>query len=137
MPGDVARFFGRSGEPRRRNLLDLERVERPGEIGREPKRFRRALAAAPDETGQSEQALGGVYRGRQKLVIGSLEAPAHPFVELGVADRYQPRQQQSRPAFADERLGHGAHRAVVGKQDPPLGQRQGILAEAVDQPARE
>src|SRR5206468_482688 len=65
--------------------------------------------------------------------VDRVQGSANPFVELRIANRDQPGQEQPAPACADERLRDSAHRAIVGQQDPASGEPQRVLADALNQ----
>ena len=136
MRGKVAALGHRIPQPRRIDPLDEQAVEGPGEVARKAQALRRSLP--PHERRQGQQSLGRIDRRRNRLaVVDAVERSADPLVELGVADRDQARQQQAAAAGPDEGFGDGAHRAVVGKQDAPLGQAHRVFPEALNQPGRQ
>ena len=96
-----------------------------------------ALSAVPSPSRRSPPASASARADRSPAgsppLVDPVERAADPLVELGIADRDQPRQQQPAAARPDERFGDGAHRAIVGQQDAARGQRQRVLAEARDQ----
>ena len=95
MPRQIARFRPTASRNRDgSNLLDQQRVERPGEIRRQPQALPATLLAIDDRC-QRQQPLGRLDRRRQRLLVDPVERPADPLVELRVADRDQARQQQA------------------------------------------
>jgi hypothetical protein len=50
------------------------------------------------------------------------ERAADALIDVGIADRYQSRQEQAAAAHSNERIGNGPHRAIVGKQDSSSGE---------------
>src|SRR5262249_20943024 len=93
MPGDLVALTDRSSELSGRNFLDHERVQRPCEIGREPKALGRAPAIAVDDRCQGQQPLDRVDGGWNGIaLIDGIERATDAVVELGIADRDQARQ---------------------------------------------
>ena len=108
------------------DFLDRQRVERAREVGGEAHRFGGAVVGAAQDPREAQLAVERVDRGRQGLgEVERVERAADAVVELGVADRDQPRQDQPAAAGADEGLGQRADGAVVGQQDAPSGERVG------------
>ena len=136
MGGQFRRIDDRVGEPRRINLLDHQSIERSAEIGGEPHRFGSPYSAgAADQSGEAEQARQRVDCGRDRHSrIGRVERTANAIIEIGIADRDQSRQEQTRSAGADKRLGHGPNRAIIGQQHAPASQRQWVAAVPGDYP---
>ena len=84
---------------------------------------------------RSSRSVGSIAGGTA-LARRAVERAADPLVQLGIADRDQPRQQQPAAARPHERIGDRPHRAIVGQQDAPAGEAKRILAEPRDQPRR-
>ena len=134
--GEIGRVRGRSASARGSTSSTSSASSVRRKVLREPKRLGAAAVLAPNDVGQRQQPVERIDRRRNRLaIVDRVERAADPLVELGIADRDQPRQQQAAAAGANEGLGDGAHGAVVGQQDPALGQAQRVAAEALDQPA--
>ncbi len=131
---EVVRLGHRLLEPSRIDLLDQQRIERPREVGGQPQASPRVPSPGTIDARRSSRSVG-IDRRRDRLtLVDPIERAADALIELGIADRDQPRQQQAAAARSNERLGHAAHGTVVRQQDAALRQRQRVLAEARDQP---
>ena len=134
------RFF-----PMARKLVSFARPRRAAATARSPRSARRRAfardpprGAAPsadpsppriEASRQDSRSVGSIAGGTGSPSSAS-SAPADPLVELRVADRDQPGQQQSAAARAHERIGDRPDRAIVGKEDSPARETQRVLAEA-------
>ena len=116
---------------RRIDFFDEQSIERPREIGGEPQILRGS--SRTDQSCKLQQPLGRVDRRGHGIVFDSIERPADTLIDLGIADRDQPRQKQALTARADEGIGHRAHRAIVGQQDAAAREDKRVPAEAGDQ----
>ena len=97
MPGEIAGFGDRFAQLARRDALDQERIQRPGEIGGHPQVFRRPFPS--HQRRQPQQALERLDRRRNRLAfIDAIKGLADTLVEFGVPNRDQPGKQQ--PAAA-------------------------------------
>ncbi len=140
MERQVGKIGGEGAQARRIDSFDEQLVERPGEILGEAERFGRVDPADMllDEARQQEQSLERLDRGRQVLPLPQrLQRPADPLVQLGIADRHQPGQEQSSSRAPDEGVGDGPGGAVVGDENDALREPHVAAAEARDQPRRE
>ena len=121
---------GRFGQPRRRDFLDQQRIERPRQVGGKAHRLGRAGPVARDQPGERQQTRQRIDRRRDWIgCVGRVERAADPVLELGVADRHQARQHQPRAAGADEGFGDRPHGAIVGQQDAPARQIERAIAK--------
>jgi hypothetical protein len=126
------------GELPRVNVFDRERVHRPRKLSGKPQRFGRGLVGTPDERREHCQPFERIDCGRHLLsAICRVERASDPLVQFGIADRDQPRQEQSRAAHAHEGVRHRPHRAVVRKQDSAAGKHQRIGPEPINPLASE
>ncbi len=119
------------------DLLDFHRIERRRQVGCETDGLGGTIESAANDRRQCQRSFERVDRRRDRLAVGRLERAADAVVELGIAERDQARQQQAGTALAHKSLGERAHRAIVGKQDPPAGKAQRVTPEALDQPGGE
>ena len=88
-----------------------------------PPRLRTSSARA------NSRSSGSIGARDRRTILDRVEHSADALVELGVADRHQPRQQQAAPAGANESLGDRADRAVVGEQDASPSKLERIPSE--------
>ncbi len=118
MERQIGQIGGEAGEAGGIDLLDQQLIERAGEIGGEAQRLGRVGAEMElDEPGEQHQPPRRLDRRRHRLVlVERLEHAADPLVELGIADRDQPRQQQPAVRAAHERVLDRPRGAVVGDE---------------------
>ncbi len=122
---EVGQVGGEAAQAGGLDLLDEQLVERPGEILGEPERLRRLDSGemALDQPGEQEQPLDRLDRGRDVLPVPErLERAADPLVELRIADRDEPRQEQPAAGAPDEGVGDRPGGAVVGDEDDSGGE---------------
>ena len=135
MPRELARLADRVAKLRWRHLFDQQSVERPGKIGSKPKCLCRSFRT--DDPREPKSPLGGIDGGRHGAAVDGLQRSADPLVDIRIADRDEPRQQQAGAAGAHERVGHRPYRAIIGKQDSPAGKLERIAPEFLDQSRRQ
>ena len=129
-----------SASARRLDLLDQQRIERPRQVRRHAAapRPRVSPSPAPVRASASSRVSGSTAGGTGSSSIGRVERAADPLLELGVADRDQPRQHQPAAAGADERLGDAcAPRGcwAAGSARGPAPADRGRSARSAPRPA--
>ncbi len=109
-------------QPRRIHLLDQQLVEGPGEVRGKAQRLGCVdpVHLTLDQAGEQEQPLDRFDRRRNRIrAVQRFERAADPLVQLGIADRHQPGEQQSALGPSHEGIGDGAGGAVVGDERVP------------------
>ena len=120
------------------DLLDQQRSNVRARSARQPQRLRAALAPSPRTNSASISSRSQRFdRRRDRLaVVDRLQRAADPLIQLRIADRDQPRQQQPASAGPHERFRDRPHGAVVGKQDTaPRARPSGSLPKRWIRPA--
>jgi hypothetical protein len=137
----VRQVRGELAQPARLHLLDQQLIEGAGEIGREAERLGRVDPARHvllDQPGEQHQPLDRLDRRRNPLPLPQrLQGAADPLVQLRVADRHEPRQQESALGAPHEGIRDRPRRAVVRHQDQATGEPCLVVAVARDQARRE
>ncbi len=106
--------------------------------GRGKEQLRGAIGWAKGWLGIEGADPQRIDRARHRLrAVGGIERAADAIVEVGVADRDQPWQDQAVARGTNERFGKRSNSPVVGEQDPPAGERHWVATMAYDQPGGE
>ena len=130
--GDVLEAGGR-------NFLDRQRVERPRQVGGDAAALR--LPPSPSlrtsAASASSRASGSIAGGIGSLASAGSSAPPMRSSSSGSPMAIRRGRTQPAAAGADEGLGQRPHRAVVGQQDAPAGERQRLAAVLPHQPGDE
>ena len=118
-----------------RHFLDRQRVERSREVGGKAHRFRRPLPAPPHDRRQCQLPGERVDRARDGIgTIGRIERAADAVVEIGIADRNQPRQHEPIAADARTNASVSARTArLLGNRIRPPASAIGVPPVARDQ----
>ena len=122
MERKIGQVGGEARQPGRIHFLDQQLVERARQVLGETQRLGRADSQVPlDEPGQQHQPFQRLDRRRDRLLaVERLEQAADPLIDLRIADRHQPRQQQARRrSGAGTRPGSRARRGCSGTSNRP------------------
>src|SRR5947209_1286726 len=103
VPCKIGGICNSTFQPARIDLLHLQSIECPSKIGCQAKARCTPLSSCDRrELQQPFQRIDG----RRKRIFDPVERATYPLVEFWIADRDEPRKQQSTAARADESIGH-------------------------------